>query len=116
MGATFLGPRSEASEAHGRAKASLREDRMQDDVHACGTPRERSLSSPLLADLHDLYAHGFLADDDLVRAETSPRWVRAGAMPALHGVRERRSDPRRVGMLLAALIALAAGLGFLLAR
>jgi hypothetical protein len=71
---------------------------------------------PSLGDLHDLYAHGFLADDDLVRAETSPRWVRAGAMPALHGVRERRSDPRRVGLLLAALVALAAGLGFLLAR
>ncbi len=71
---------------------------------------------PSLGDLHDLYAHGFLADDDLVRAETSPRWVRAGAMPALHGVRERRADPRRVGLLLGALVALAAGVGFLLAR
>ncbi|WP_242341021.1 MULTISPECIES: hypothetical protein [Anaeromyxobacter] len=71
---------------------------------------------PSLGDLHDLYAHGFLAEDDLVRAETSPRWVRAGAMPALHGVRERRADPRRVGMLVAAAIALAAGLGFLFAR
>ena len=71
---------------------------------------------PSLGDLHDLYAHGFLADDDLGRAETSPRWVRAGAMPALHGVRERRADPRRVGLLLGALVALAAGVGFLLAR
>lgn len=71
---------------------------------------------PSLGDLHDLYAHGFLADDDLVRAETSPRWVRAGAMPALHGVREQRADPRRVGLLLGALVALAAGVGFLLAR
>jgi hypothetical protein len=31
-------------------------------------------------------------------------------------VRERRADPRRVGLLLGALVALAAGVGFLLAR
>ena len=71
---------------------------------------------PSLGDLHDLYAHGFLAEDDLVRAESSPRWVRAGAMPALHGVRERRTDPRRAAIFFVAAIALAAGIGFLLAR
>lgn len=71
---------------------------------------------PSLGDLHDLYTHGFLADDDLVRAETSPRWVRASAMPALHAVRARRADPRRVFILLAALVALSAALGLLLAR
>ncbi|ABS26487.1 hypothetical protein [Anaeromyxobacter sp. Fw109-5] len=71
---------------------------------------------PSLAVLHDLYTHGFLADDDLVRAETSPRWVRVSAMPALHGVRERRGDPRRVGLVVAAAVALAVGLGLLLAR
>jgi hypothetical protein len=65
---------------------------------------------PSLPVLHDLYEHGFLADDDLVRAETSTRWVRAGALPALHGVRERRADPRKVAMLVAAAAALVAAL------
>jgi hypothetical protein len=68
---------------------------------------------PSLAVLHDLYAHGFLADDDLVRSETSARWVRAGALPALHGVRERRADPRKVALLVVAAVALAAGFAFL---
>jgi hypothetical protein len=69
-----------------------------------------------LADLHALYDGGFLGDDDLVRAETSTRWVRVGAMPALQGVRDRRADPRKAALLLAAALALAAGLAVLLAR
>ena len=69
---------------------------------------------PTLRDLHDLYTHGFLTDDDLVRSETATRWVRAGAMPALHGVREKRADPRLMALLLAAAIALATVVGVLL--
>jgi hypothetical protein len=69
-----------------------------------------------LADLHALYDGGFLGDDDLVRAETSTRWVPAGAMPALQGVRDRRADPRRAALLLAAAVALATGVAVLLAR
>jgi hypothetical protein len=76
----------------------------------------KELVVPSLDDLHDLYVHGFLADDDLVRADTSERWVRAGAMGALQGVRERRADPRKMGLLLAAAIALATAIGVLLAR
>jgi hypothetical protein len=76
----------------------------------------RELVVPSLDDLHDLYVHGFLADDDLVRADTSERWVRAGAMGALQGVRDRRADPRKVGLVLAAAIALATAVGVLLAR
>jgi hypothetical protein len=71
---------------------------------------------PTLRDLHDLYVHGFLAEDDLVRSETSTRWVRAGAMPALHGVREIRADPRKLAVLLGAAIALTAGVALLLGR
>ncbi len=71
---------------------------------------------PSLRDLHDLYVHGFLADDDLVRAETAPRWVRAGALPALHGVRETRADPRKLAMLLGAAIALTGAIALLLGR
>jgi len=67
------------------------------------------LTVPSLSVLHDLYEHGFLADDDLVRSETSTRWVRAGSLPALHGIRERRADPRTVLLLVAAAAALAAG-------
>jgi hypothetical protein len=68
---------------------------------------------PSLSVLHDLYSHGFLADDDLVRSETSSRWVRAGALPALHGVRERRADPRKVALLALAAAAAVAGIALL---
>ena len=68
---------------------------------------------PNLAVLHDLYDHGFLGDDDLVRAETSDRWIRAGALPALQGVRERRRDPRAVLILALAAIALTGGIALL---
>jgi hypothetical protein len=76
----------------------------------------RELLVPSLGDLHALYAQGFLGDEDLVRQETSDRWVRAGAMPALHGVRMRRADPRKVWLLAAAAVALAAGVALLLRR
>jgi hypothetical protein len=68
---------------------------------------------PSLSALHDLYQHGFVSDDDLVRMEGAPRWVRAGALPALHGVRERRAEPRKVLLLAAAIAALVAGLALL---
>ncbi|WP_041454069.1 hypothetical protein [Anaeromyxobacter sp. K] len=77
----------------------------------------RELVVPSLADLHALYAHGFLADDDLVRAETSDRWTRAGAMHALQGVRESRAEsPRKVALLVAALVVVATAIGILLSR
>ena len=76
----------------------------------------RELVVPTLADLHALYDQGFLSDDDLVRGETSERWVRAGAMPALAGVRLRRTDPRKMLYLLLAAAALVAGVALLLAR
>jgi hypothetical protein len=71
------------------------------------------LRVPSLAVLHDLYDHGFLSDDDLVRAETATRWVRAGSLPALHGVRERKRDPRAILALLFAAIALVAAIALL---
>jgi hypothetical protein len=71
---------------------------------------------PSLDDLHALYARGFLADDDLVRAETSDRWRAAGAMPALQGVRAQRAEPRRVRLVLIAALALTVALALLLAR
>jgi hypothetical protein len=69
---------------------------------------------PSLAVLHDLYDHGFLSDGDLVRAESAEQWVRAGAHPALHGVRERKRDPRAVAALLFAAVALVAAIALLL--
>ncbi len=69
---------------------------------------------PSLRDLHHLYEHGFLTDDDLVRSERSDRWIRAGAMPALHGARERRADPRKLALLAAGALALATGVALLL--
>ncbi len=69
---------------------------------------------PTLEDLHRLYDHGFLGNDDLVRAETAKRWVRAGAMPALGGVRETRAEPRKVMLLLAAALAVAVAIALLI--
>jgi len=80
------------------------------------SPQGEELVVPTLADLVRLYEGGFLGDEDLVRSESSTSWVRAGAMPALHGARERRRDPRRIGLLLAALVALAAAIGMLFSR
>jgi hypothetical protein len=71
---------------------------------------------PSLADLHDLYANGFVEDDDLVRAETAERWTKAGRMPALGGVRLRRREPRKVLYLALAALALTAGIAILLLR
>jgi hypothetical protein len=76
----------------------------------------RELVVPSLDDLHQLYQHGFLSDDDLVRAETSDRWVRAGSMRALAGVRERAGDVRKVMLLVAAAVVLATAVGLLVSR
>ncbi len=70
---------------------------------------------PTLRDLHRLYSDGFLTDEDLVRAENATVWVRAGAMPALGGVREIKSDPKKMALLRAAALAVAPGIGILLA-
>jgi hypothetical protein len=75
----------------------------------------RELVCPSLADLHALYAQGFLTDDDLVRAEGADAWVPLGRMEALHGVRDTKHDPRRMLLLLAAAAALSLGI-WLLAR
>ena len=77
----------------------------------------RELVVPSLSDLHALYTHGFLADDDQVRAEGSERWIRAGNLRALQGVREQRAEsPRKVALLVGGLIVLATAIGILLSR
>jgi hypothetical protein len=74
------------------------------------------LVCPTLSDLHALYTQGFLADDDLIRAEGTFRWIPAGSFPAFSGVRERRADPRRMTLLLAAAAALVGGAALLAVR
>jgi hypothetical protein len=75
------------------------------------------LTVPSLTDLHALYAHGFLTDDDWVRSERSQRWVPAGQLDALAGARETRTtEPRNLLAFVAALVALAIGIGLLIAR
>lgn len=76
--------------------------------------RGQELVCPSLADLHALYAHGFLEDDDLVRPERSERWVPAGRLPALRGLRERRAEPWKIAALLAAAAVLALAVAWLL--
>ncbi len=78
--------------------------------------RGEELTCPTLGDLAALYAQGFLEDHDLVRAERSERWVPAGKLPALRGLRERRREPWKVTVLLAAATVLALALALLLGR
>jgi hypothetical protein len=79
--------------------------------------RGEELVVPSLGDLHALYQSGFLADEDQVRSERSDRFVAVGVFPALHGVREQRSEsPRKVALVVAALMVLAVAVGILLAR
>jgi hypothetical protein len=75
----------------------------------------RELTVPSLKDLHALYDQGFLDEEDLVRQEKGGPWVRAGAMPALAGARQRRTGPRWALTVLAAAVALVAALGLMLA-
>jgi hypothetical protein len=63
---------------------------------------------PSLADLHCLYTHGFIDDEDYVRADNAERWVKAGRMPALAGVRVRQREPGRLLALILAAIAFVA--------
>ncbi len=72
------------------------------------------LVCPSLADLHSLYEQGFLADDDLVRSESSNRWVRAGEMLALRRLRERRTGPGQLALLIAVAIVVALSAAMLL--
>jgi hypothetical protein len=76
----------------------------------------QELIVPTLTDLHGLYTHGFLDDEDYVRAENSERWVKAGRMPALAGIRLVRREPGKLLMLLGAAVAMTALIAFLLAR
>jgi hypothetical protein len=74
----------------------------------------QELVCPSLADLHALYSQGFLSDDDLVRMEGSQRWVAAGSMPALRGVRERKTDLRKAALVLAAALVVTLALAIIL--
>jgi hypothetical protein len=67
-------------------------------------PKGEELVVPSLADLVGLYNQGFVDEEDEVRAESSARWVRAGRMPALAGIRQRRREPGRFRFLLLAAI------------
>jgi hypothetical protein len=69
--------------------------------------RGEELVCPSLADLHALYAQGFLSDDDLVRAETSQRWVPVSSMPALRSARTQAADPRKLLLVFTAALVLA---------
>lgn len=77
--------------------------------------RGEELVCPTLSDLAALYSQGFLEDHDLVRPETSERWVPAGRLPALRGLREGRRDGRKMAALLAAALVLGLAI-YLLAR
>ncbi len=77
--------------------------------------RGEELVCPSLGDLAALYSQGFLEDHDLVRLEGSDRWVPAGRLPALRGLRERSRDRGKMMALLAAALVLGLAL-FLLLR
>jgi hypothetical protein len=68
---------------------------------------------PSIHELASLHRQGLVGDDDLVRAESGSSWVRAGAMPALVGRRERRRERRWLWSVLFAAVALVAALALL---
>jgi hypothetical protein len=72
------------------------------------------LVCPSLADLCALYDQGFVGDDDLVRPESSQRWVRAAALPGLRTLRERRKGPGQAALFLAVAIIVALAAAILL--
>jgi hypothetical protein len=74
----------------------------------------RDLICPSLADLLALYDQGFLGDDDLVRPESSQKWVRASAMPGLRTLRERRKGPGQAALFLAVAVTVALAAAILL--
>ena len=49
---------------------------------------ERELMFPSFKEFQAMYRLKFIAPDDLVRRETSERWLRAGDLPELRGVVE----------------------------
>lgn len=69
----------------------------------------RELTVPSLADLARLHRQGFLADDDLVRRETTGRWERVAdlalAAPAARGRPRRGARWLLVAFAAVALVA-----------
>jgi hypothetical protein len=72
---------------------------------------EGELMFPSFRDFADMYRLKFVAPDDLVRRETSSRWVRAADLPELRvlelGRRGRSRDLRRM-LVVVALLSIAA--------
>lgn len=65
------------------------------------------LMFPSFRDFQAMYRLKFVAPDDLVRRETSDRWVRAADLPELRAMRlYERDDTRRFGRLVAVLFLL----------
>jgi hypothetical protein len=71
------------------------------------------MTVPSLGDLAALYRQGFLGPDDLVRRESSERWMRAGDLPGLAASRTRRRDLRWILPILLAAVALVAAVALL---
>ena len=57
---------------------------------------EGELMFPSFKEFQTMYRVKFVAPDDLVRRENSDRWVRAGDMPELRGVRDHQRMERHV--------------------
>ena len=51
-----------------------------------------------------------------MKPEGAAEWQPVGRMPALHGVRDVRRDPRRMALLLAATLAIGLAVALLLRR
>jgi len=59
------------------------------------------LSVGSLAEVQALYRQGFIAPADLVKPETSERWVPAGQMPLLKVTERRSTSQSRMGSRVA---------------
>ena len=64
-----------------------------------------------MAELRRLYEQGFVSPDDLVRAEGSATWVRAGRIASLRGAQPRSRIESRMAAILALTIAFSVVVG-----
>lgn len=64
-----------------------------------------------MAEVKNLYQQGFITADDLIRAETSEKWVRCGNVPVLAAAETRGKTETAMGLR----VTLAIGLSIVLA-
>jgi hypothetical protein len=69
---------------------------------------DRELMFPSFKDFQTMYRLKFIAPDDLVRRETSDRWIAAGDLPELRNLSRAERETRYVSTTLYLMVAVLA--------